>query len=457
MGQKRVVIGSRKDGSPISVEFSVNETWLNGKRLFVSVLRDNTDRKASEDTLRASEERHRFLFDCNPESMWVCDAATHHFLAVNQTAVRHYGYTHAEFLSMAAGDIEPEFATERSPTANPGHARLTQHRLASGETRQVEVTASTIEFDGRPAWLMMCIDVTERKQLETQLRQAQKLESIGQLAAGIAHEINTPIQYIGDNTKFLASAFGDLGGVLDLYRTAATDPARLALAEQAAEVAELGYLLEEAPRAIGQTLEGVQHVARIVKAMKEFAHPGTEEKVPLDLNQSLQTVIAVSRNEWKYVAEVVTDLDPDLPPISGFPGELNQVFLNLVVNAAHAIQANPVARERNGTITISTQWKDNLAEVRVADTGCGIPEAIRGRIFDPFFTTKPVGQGTGQGLTIAHTIVVQKHGGSIGVESEVGTGATFVIRLPVGRAIVSRAAHSRMATGEHQPPEPQKG
>ena len=389
-----------------------------------------SDRRRIADALRASEDRYRQLFDSNPYPMWVYDAETFQFLAVNEAAIRHYRFSREKFLSMTLRDVaEPQ--ADRTPPVSLAHGQLCRHRLATGEIRHVETAANLIEFGGRPAYLVLAVDVTERKMLEDQLKQAQKLESIGQLAAGVAHEINTPIQYIGDNTNFLAGAFRDLGEVLALYRAAGSDSARLTAAAQAAEQADLEYLLVEAPRAIDQTLEGVTHVARIVKAMKEFAHPGTEEKAPIDLNHAIETVMAVARNEWKYVAEVITDLDPDLPLVPGLAGELNQVFLNLLVNAAHAIQAGGGDRAK-GTITMSTRRTGNCIEARVTDTGCGIPEAIRGRIFDPFFTTKPVGQGTGQGLSIAHAVVVQRHGGAITFDSECGKGTTFVVRLPLG-------------------------
>jgi signal transduction histidine kinase len=301
-----------------------------------------------------------------------------------------YGYTRDEFLSMTIRDISLDAPRENRVPVSSKHGALNRHRHKSGEIRTVEVAANSIEFGGRPAKLALVLDMTERLVLEDQLKQAQKLESIGQLAAGIAHEINTPIQYIGDNTNFLAGAFRDVGVVLTLYRKAQSDPAAASEATRAAEETDLDYLLEESPRAIAQTLEGVNHVARIVKAMKVFAHPGTDEKVPIDLNHAIETVIAVARNEWKYTAEVVTNFAPDLPAVPGLAGELNQVFLNLLVNAAHAVQSIHSSEGCKGSITFTTRRIENLVEVRITDTGCGIPEAIRGRIFDPFFTTKPV-------------------------------------------------------------------
>lgn len=273
-------------------------------------------------------------------------------------------------------------------------------------------------------------DVTGRRMLEVQLRQAQKLESIGQLAAGVAHEINTPVQYLGDNTRFLKESFEELRKVIEMYRMVGNDLERLAAVEHLSKEIDLDYLLEEAPRAFDQTLEGIGHVAKIVKAMKEFAHPGSDEKSPVDLNHSIETVIAVARNEWKYVAKVQTDLAENLPCVPGLPGELNQVFLNLLVNAAHAVQANGGTPDRKGRITFTTRRAGSAVEVRVEDTGCGIPESARNRIFDPFFTTKPLGQGTGQGLALVHSVVVQRHGGTITFESQVGQGTAFVVRLP---------------------------
>lgn len=299
--------------------------------------------------------------------------------------------------------------------------------------------------------LLLGEDRTIQRLLEAQLSQAQKLESIGQLAAGVAHEINTPIQYIGDNTNFLATAFRDLRAILDRRRTGTDAPERHRAAIDAEEQADMDYLLEEVPQAINQTLDGVGHVSRIVKAMKEFAHPGTTEKVPVDLNHSIQTVIAVARNEWKYIAEVVTNLAADLPPVPGLPGELNQVLLNLLVNAAHAIAAFSTDG-RKGTITFSTRRADNTVELRVTDTGCGIPEEIRHRVFDPFFTTKPVGQGTGQGLAIAHSVVVQQHGGVITFESEVGKGTTFILQFPTSGGRLTKSEFIKALSTERKLP-----
>jgi len=286
--------------------------------------------------------------------------------------------------------------------------------------------------------LLLGTDITERRNLETQLRQAQKLESIGHLAAGIAHEINTPIQYVGDNVTFLRDAFGNIQEVLklqgDLLSRAKGGPLNDGVSaelDQALAHADLEFLSEEVPKAIDQALEGVGRVAKIVRAMKEFSHPDSDSKVAADLNRLIENTITVARNEWKYVAEVVTDLDPSLPPVPCLAGEFNQVILNLIVNAAHAIGARISGdASQKGLITISTHSLPERAEIRVKDNGTGIPEGVRAKVFDPFFTTKPVGKGTGQGLAIAHTAIVKKHGGTIHFETEMGGGTTFIIQLP---------------------------
>jgi signal transduction histidine kinase len=276
------------------------------------------------------------------------------------------------------------------------------------------------------------VDVTQEKTLERDLLQAQKLESIGQLSAGIAHEINTPAQFIGDNIRFLQETVGD---VLRAAERNGVSPVAGATAQSdvttGAALQDFDYLKEEIPKAIQQSLDGVERISRIVSAMKEFSHPAID-LTPYDLNRAILSTITVTSNEWKYVAEVETDLDPQLPPVVVMPGAFNQVILNMLVNAAHAVGAvvaeNPGSK---GLIRISTCTALDSVEIRIQDSGCGIPEQFRHRIFDPFFTTKEVGKGTGQGLAIAHDVIVKKHHGAIEVESEPGAGSTFTIRLPL--------------------------
>lgn len=280
--------------------------------------------------------------------------------------------------------------------------------------------------------------ISEREQLETQLVQAQKLESIGQLAAGIAHEINTPIQYIGDNTLFIQDSFNDLEHLIShfeqlLQTVNLTHSEHTKKVQDTIEEIDLAYLKDEIPQAISQTLDGVKKVSEIVRSMKVLAHPGGKDKTSVDLNQAIETAITVSRNEWKYVADVETNLQADLPPIIGLGGELNQVFLNLLVNASHAVGDRVKAGDFDkGRITFKTsQLNQQYVRVTITDTGTGIPEEIKDKIFNPFFTTKEVGKGTGMGLSIIYSIIVDTHQGNLDFNSEMGKGTTFTLDLPL--------------------------
>src|SRR5580658_557793 len=310
-----------------------------------------------------------------------------------------------------------------------------------GETRLLGLNVLPIltESDSPTGFIITGADVTERMGLELQLRQAQKLEAIGQLAAGIAHEINTPTQFVGHNIRFLKDSWDSIAEFLNFCGTVraecATGPVPPEHLQQFSELhqkCDLEYLLKHIPDAIDNSLEGVSRVAKIVKGFKEFSHPGSEGKRVINLNQAIETTISVSRHEWKYCADLVTAFDADLPLVPCLVGEFNQVILNLIVNSAHAI-SNVVEKNGTGkgTITISTRRDGDWARVTVADTGAGIPVEIRARVFEPFFTTKEVGKGTGQGLALAHAAIVNRHQGQLWFESELGQGTTFFIRLPL--------------------------
>ncbi|HEU4655395.1 MAG TPA: ATP-binding protein [Steroidobacteraceae bacterium] len=288
-------------------------------------------------------------------------------------------------------------------------------------------------------------EMRERERMAIDLRLAQKLESVGRLAAGLAHEINTPIQYIGDSVHFIRTAFDDLVMLFESYRAAAhkfsEDTGDNACAKSLLELeaqCDLEFLRAEMPRAIERTLEGTQRVAGIVRAMKEFAHPDTNEHKPADINHALQTTLTVAHSEYRYAAHVDTDFDA-LPEVFCNIGELNQVFLNLVVNSAHAI-VDAGRDASTGIIKISTRSAADGIQICFEDNGCGIPQQHLDKIFDPFFTTKEVGRGTGQGLAIARSIIVDKHRGHIDVTSEVGVGTRFVITLPLEGAQRAKVA-----------------
>jgi signal transduction histidine kinase/HAMP domain-containing protein len=280
-------------------------------------------------------------------------------------------------------------------------------------------------------------DVTEIYRLESELAAAQKLESVGRLAAGVAHEINTPVQFVSDNIHFVRTSATDMVPVIRAYRDlqrAVLDGGDAACAAQAAAAAEaaadVDYLIENVPPALDSAIDGLGRIATIVRSMKEFAHPDQAQMSFADLNQAIQSTLVVARNEYKYIAELETGFGV-LPPVACYLGEINQVVLNLLVNAAHAIGDVVKGTSDLGRIAVSTRVDGDSVEISVSDTGAGIPEAIRDKIFDPFFTTKEVGKGTGQGLAIAHSVIVKKHGGTLRFESEIGKGTTFFIRLPV--------------------------
>jgi PAS domain S-box-containing protein len=313
---------------------------------------------------------------------------------------------------------------------------------ADGEERYLGMTINHLagENDSMLGYTIIGADITDRKKLETQLQQSQKMEAIGQLAAGIAHEINTPTQFVGDNTRFFQDAYEDLIQIIRDYenlieqtKAGTLQAEQIQAVEKRIEDIDLAYLEEEIPVALQHTLKGVERITKIVQAMKIFSHPGMLVKEPTDINQEIEKTITITRNEWKYVAKMETDFDPSLPDVPCFRAELNQVILNMIVNAAHAIaEANGDQSSQTGTIRIQTYHKDSWAKIRISDNGAGIPEDIRHKIFDLFFTTKGPGKGSGQGLAISHSVVVEKHRGTLDLESQEGKGTTFIIGLPLG-------------------------
>jgi PAS domain S-box-containing protein len=286
-------------------------------------------------------------------------------------------------------------------------------------------------------------NVTETRVAQMEAAAAQRLAAIGTLAAGIAHEINTPVQFVGDSVEFLRTAAQDLLQAFAKFqvvhrlvqRNDAARPLPAELAEAIAEAtraeedADIEYLRENVPAALERCSEGLGRVAAIVSAMKEFSHPAHSEMAPVDLNRAIQNTLAVARGEYKYVADLETDLG-DLPPVVCHVNEINQVVLNLVVNAAHAIGDVVGGSEARGRITVRTRSDGEHVVISVADTGAGIPHAIRERIFTPFFTTKEIGKGTGQGLALAWNVIKERHRGELTFETEVGRGTTFFVRLP---------------------------
>ncbi len=317
-------------------------------------------------------------------------------------------------------------------------AVLTQAVRRAWGQHQAELENEVLVAELRASNERLKQESEERKRLELDLLQAQKLKSIGQLAAGIAHEINTPVQFIADNTRFLKDAMPTVFGLLDRQRAAleaalagGQDAERLGAILAAGRDAKLDFLASEATAAIDESLEGLGRLAGIVRALRDFSHPGAGAKIHFNLNDVVRNMVLVGRSEWKYVAEIELDLDENLPLLPCLPGPLSQAILNIIVNAAHAVSEGADRRIGAGLIRITTRACGQLLELKVSDNGTGIPEAIRDRIFDPYFTTKPLGKGSGQGLAIAYAAVVNQHGGTIEVESTVGAGTTFIIKLPL--------------------------
>jgi two-component system, NtrC family, sensor kinase len=406
-----------------------------------------SERKKSEEALAAAERKYRGMFD---EALFGIFQLypDGRLLSVNQAMAHALKYeTPDEMLSSLTTPlwtiaVLPERSAEfLTAMKEIGHVKAFELEVFRKDLSKIWISATVramMNEDVFAGFEGMFEDITERRVLREQLLQAQKLESVGQLAAGIAHEINTPTQYIGDNVRFLKKSFGNLSSLFNIYdrlwkETCSESVTATSRQEMLTGLKKIDsqFLLAEIPKAIEDSLEGVKRVSSLVNAMKEFSHPGTKEKVPVDLNRAIRSTIAVAQNEWKYVAEMETDLDDTLPFVSCLPGEFNQVILNLIVNAAHAI--GDLSQERNGAkgkIRVQTARCPTGVEIRIGDTGGGIPLEVRARIFDPFFTTKEIGKGTGQGLAIARSVIVDKHAGSIDFETVLGEGTTFIIRLP---------------------------
>jgi PAS domain S-box-containing protein len=420
----------------------LDEMWTRARREaslegVKKIIEEQVERKTSE--LRASMERYRTLVEHSHAVPWEIDAKSLAFTYISPQVAELFGHQTATFVANPAvweivhpDDRERVKDQLHTLASTDGTAALDfECRMdnADGDIVQVRTLVSRSD-DGRILRGIM-FDVTHQKKLELELRQAQKLESVGRLAAGVAHEINTPVQFVNDSVHFLRDAMVDLARLIEVLRAhAAGDPD---IADIEDEI-DLAYLLEHVPKALDRSVDGLSRVATIVRSMKEFAHPDQRDTSQVDLNHAIQSTLTIARNEYKYVADVHTDFG-DVPLVTCNGGEINQVVLNLVVNAAHAIADRVRGTDRRGVITLSTLQAGDNAIITVADTGGGIPTEIGDRIFDPFFTTKEVGKGTGQGLAISRSVVIDKHGGQLSFASEAGVGTTFTIRLPIaGRA-----------------------
>lgn len=398
------------------------------------------ERRRLEIDLHESRERFDEIAARIPELLWV-RSLEGEFLYLSPSFEQIWGRSRAGMTQQLWEDaMHPD---DRNITESAQLSWMTgqEHELVfrivrpDGGSRTISNRGYPIFEHGKLARLGgIARDVTHENRMQQQLRLAQKLEAIGQLAAGVAHEINTPAQYVSDNITFLAEGFRDILPLLDACSelvkkgAAGTDVNDICAL---AKAADLDYLVKEVPSAIQQSGAGIAQIKKIVQAMKEFSHPSDEMQM-VNLNRSIESTVTVAKNEWKYVADVTLDLAEDLPVVACHPSEINQVILNIVVNAAHAIgDVVKAAKDTKGAITIATRADGPDVVITIEDTGGGIPQTIRNKVFDPFFTTKEIGKGTGQGLAIAHRIIVEHHEGSIDFETDVGKGTKFTIRLPI--------------------------
>lgn len=360
-------------------------------------------------------------------------------LSFNQAAERIFGYSADEIIGNNVSCLMPSaIATqhdgylqrylETKKASVLGNRREVEAQRKNGEIFPALLRVNPMEIDGEVFFSGLIDDISETKTLQAQLGQAQKLEAIGQLAAGVAHEINTPIQYIGDNLSALSNNFADIIDYQQALYGLADETLKPTLAMLTHKY-DLEFILEDSPKAIQQALEGVERVAEIVKAMKTFSHvESSQNKQVINLHEALNSALTISRNSYKYIAAVETDFAADIGAIECYANELNQVFLNLIINAAHAIEEKQAGM---GLIKIITRKIDAKVEILIQDNGAGIPKEIQEKVFNLFFTTKAIGKGTGQGLSLAHSIIVEKHQGKLFFESSSGMGTTFHIQLPL--------------------------
>ena len=421
----------------------------------IGISHDITARKRAKELLAASEARQRKLLAALQEIVILLDP-TGRITYASPAVARWLGYSPHELIGWSLADLShPEDLTDLQcafDSSRPAASAFLPHRVraSDGSWRSLDSTFVQLDHDSSDAVVLIASrDVTERlalererEQLETERRVSQRLEAVGQLAAGIAHEINTPLQFVGDSVTFLNTAVDQLLLLIERYREAVfIDQAipqadRRESIERAEENADVEYLLERIPVAFKRTVDGIERVRSIVQAMKRFSHTGPGEAAPADLNEAIETTLTVCRSEYKYVADV-SFCPGALPPVTCNIAEINQVFLNLIVNAAQAIDEQKRTEDR-GRIEIET-WEDGTyATVRISDDGPGIPRELQDRIYDPFFTTKAVGKGTGQGLAIA-LAAVQRHGATLECVSAPGQGTTFTLRIPLDQPTASAA------------------
>jgi PAS domain S-box-containing protein len=434
------ITAMHRDGREICVKARVGRVRAGSEWRYYALLHDITGRLATEHSLARAEERHR-LFAENSGDLITRHSPDGRLFYASEACHELLGFTPAELIAQDPWEIvHPEDAAQfggadGAPFPLPaGREHTFRMRHRDGHWVWIEAVSSVFrdEAGALEEIQVFSRNVTDRRAREARFQEESKLESLGRLSAGLAHEINSPIQFVGDNARFLAEAYQGLIRIVLFYRGLldSTDSLsweeRRAQMRQAEEGIEFDYLQTEIPSAVEQTLHGIERVATIVRAMKTFSHPGHKEQVPADLNEAIAATVTVTRHQVNSVADLRLELS-ELPPVRCNIADLNQVFLNLIVNAADAIADTG----EPGVITVATALDGDHVTIAISDTGGGIPDDVRPKIFDPFFTTKDVGKGSGQGLPLVHAVVHEGHGGTLTVESTVGVGTTFTMRLPL--------------------------
>jgi|GEM_PF-2075234 len=451
-GQPEAVLEVYYDQRPDESGEAFSDEEAELVRLVAQRLERTMGRLNADDALRREREFSALLMDTLPGGVVrldrngviiFCNPRAEAILELESRRLASRVYNDASFAAMSL-DGRPLSADEHpfalvTAAGRPVYDMALSIVRPSGGRRFLSVSGAPLFApDGTVEQVILSVvDVTAQRAMERQLAHALKMESLGQLAAGIAHEINTPVQYVGGNLEFLGNAFAQLLELFDRLTAMALDnedgcDALIAELTTLVDDEGLRFLLEETPSALRESREGLDRVAGIVLSMKRFAHPGVEAPQPMDVSQAILDTLSVSRSAWKFVADVTSDIEPDLPPIRFVPGDFNQVLLNIVINAAQALEEKMAGQggAGKGHIAIRALRRGDAVEVSIADDGPGIPEDIRSRIFDPFFTTKAVGRGTGQGLAIVHAVMA-RHQARLDLVSRPGEGTTFILTLPV--------------------------
>lgn len=443
------IVVKNRDGKDVYLYKKVTALDIEGKKYILESIVDITELKKVEQEYKNISTRLKILFNSLPFLVIAIDVEDK-IIEWNPLAEILFGFKREQVVGKKFSEIKDKVKWKETLSLSPNEDSFKlesqmEVRYLRSDGKSGFLDLRFIDFRELPGdgdekiLLIVGNDITEFKVIQSQLSQAQKLEAIGQLAAGIAHEINTPAQYVSDNLYFLSESLEDLTNLIGDLRQCLTSSKNIEeskrILKEKLESMDIDFILEEFPKAIEQSLEGIKRISKIVQSMKQFAHPGSgEEKVFTNLNKAIENASIITKNTWKYVADFELDLEEDLPLVKCYPFEINQVLLNMIVNAADAIKekvGENASKGDKGKIKITTRKVGDRVRILIEDTGCGIPEDILPKIFEPFFTTKEVGKGTGQGLAISYNIIVEKHKGLLSVQSEVNKGTVFNIEIPI--------------------------